>query len=186
MKTHRGSSYGLAAAVFAAFAAALPGRLEAQQTTAPTVQIGDSDLGGVITSANGPEAGVWVIAETADLPTKFAKIVVTDDRGRYLIPDLPKAKYTVWVRGYGLVDSATVQTEPGKIVDLTAVPAPSPAAAAQYYPAVYWYSLLEIPDKSLFPGTKTNGIPVNLTSQGQWLDIVKTDGCYTQGNRAKE
>ena len=39
----------------------------------------------------GPEAGVWVIAETTDLPTKFARIVVTDDRGRYVIPDLPKA-----------------------------------------------------------------------------------------------
>ena len=136
-------------------------------------------MGGVVTGANGPEAGVWVIAETTDLPTKFAKIVVTDDRGRYLMPDLPKAKYTVWVRGYGLVNSAKVQAEPGKNVDLKATPAPSPAAAAEYYPAVYWYSLLEIPDKSLFPGTGANGMPVQLKSQGQWLDIVKTDGCYT-------
>jgi hypothetical protein len=133
----------------------------------------------VVTSANGPEAGVWVIAETSDLPTKFAKIVVTDDHGRYLIPNLPKAKYTVWVRGYGLVDSAKMQAEPGKNVELNATPAPSPAAAAEYYPAVYWYSLLEIPDKSLFPGTGANGMPVELKSQGQWLDIVKTDGCYT-------
>ena len=89
----------------------------------------------MVTGANGPEAGVWVIAETADLPTKFAKIVVTDDQGRYLVPDLPKANYTVWVRCYGLVDSAKIQTEPGKIVDLKATPAPGPAAAAQYYPA---------------------------------------------------
>ena len=57
---------------------------------------------------------MWVIAETTDLPTKFAKIVVTDDQGRYLIPELPKAKYKVWVRGYGLVDSAKVDGEPGK------------------------------------------------------------------------
>jgi hypothetical protein len=64
-------------------------------------------------------------------------------------------------------------------VDLKATPAPSPAAAAEYYPAVYWYSLLEIPDKSLFPGTGANGMPADLKSQGQWLDIVKTDGCYT-------
>ena len=69
-------------------------------------------IGGVVTGPNGPEAGVWVIAETTDLPTKFAKIVVTDDQGRYLIPELPKAKYKVWVRGYGLVDSPKVDGEP--------------------------------------------------------------------------
>ena len=45
-----------------------------------------------------------MIAETKDLPTKFAKIVVTDERGRYVLPDLPKANYTLWARGYGLVD----------------------------------------------------------------------------------
>jgi hypothetical protein len=65
------------------------------------VIIGESDLGGVVRSEKGPEAGVWVIAETADLPTKFAKIVVTDEQGRYVLPDLPKANYRVWVRGYG-------------------------------------------------------------------------------------
>ena len=63
----------------------------------------------MVTSAKGPEAGVWVIAETADLPTKFAKIVVTDDQGRYVMPGLPKANYSVWVRGYGLVDSPKLQ-----------------------------------------------------------------------------
>ena len=56
-----------------------------------------------------------MIAETTDLPTRYIKEVVTDDRGRYLIPDLPKAKYTVWARGYGLVDSPKVQGEPGKM-----------------------------------------------------------------------
>ena len=50
------------------------------------INIGESDLGGVVTSPNGPEAGVWVIAETTGLPTKYAKIVVTDERGRYVIP----------------------------------------------------------------------------------------------------
>jgi hypothetical protein len=114
MKTSRGSSCGIAAVVAGALAVAVPGQLVAQQTDAPSGLLGDSDLGGVVTSANGPEAGVWVIAETADLPTKFARLVVTDDRGRYLIPGLPKAKYTVWVRGYGLVDSAKVQAEPGR------------------------------------------------------------------------
>src|SRR5262249_61071119 len=71
----------------------------------PTVTVDASDIGGVVTGTSGPEAGVWVIAETSDLPTKFARIVVTDDQGRFLIPDLPKANYDVWVRGYGLVDS---------------------------------------------------------------------------------
>ena len=41
----------------------------------------------------------------------------------------------MWVRGYGLVDSAKVETAPGKIVNLTAVAAPNAAAAAEYYPA---------------------------------------------------
>jgi len=70
---------------------------------------------------------VWVIAEATDLPTRFAKIVVTDDRGHYLLPDLPKANYKVWVRGYGLVDSHPIGATPGKILALTAVLAPSPA-----------------------------------------------------------
>src|SRR5512146_2749910 len=117
------------------------------------VGIESDDLGGVVRSAKGPEAGVWVIAETTDLPTKFAKIVVTDDRGRYLIPDLPKANYSVWVRGYGLVDSPKTQTVPGKALDLKAVAAPNARAAAHYYPGGYWLSLLKVPDKSEFPGT---------------------------------
>src|SRR5438067_8164277 len=93
------------------------------------VSIDNDDIGGVVTSSKGTEAGVWVIAETTDLPTKFAKIVVTDDRGRYLLPDLPKANYTVWVRGYGLVDSQKVSVTPGKTLNLTAVVAPDARAA---------------------------------------------------------
>src|SRR5579871_3859049 len=114
---------GVAAMVLAAVSVPAT-RSNAQQTPAAAISIGDNDLGGVVTSANGPEAGVWVIAETSDLPTKFVKIVVTDDQGRYVLPDLPKAKYEVWVRGYGLVDSPKVASEPGKHLDLTAVPAP--------------------------------------------------------------
>ena len=163
-----------------------PTQLSAQQDT---VSIGTDDLGGVVTSAAGVEGGVWVIAETTDLPTKMAKIVVTNDRGRYLIPDLPQANYTVWVRGFGLVNSAKIQSAPGKIVNLNAVVAPTPAAAAEYYPAIYWYSMLKVPDKGEFPGTGTNGngMPETLKSQAQWLDIVKTNGCYTchqLGNKA--
>src|SRR5580692_6170491 len=145
------------------------------------IHVGDNDLGGVVTGPSGPEAGVWVIAETTDLPTKMAKMVVTDDQGRYLLPELPKANYNIWVRGYGLVDSPKVWSVPGKILDLTAVPAPNAAAAAEYYPAIYWYSMLKVPDKSAFPGTgpNGNGMPENLKSQVQWLDVVKTNGCYT-------
>ena len=108
------------------------------------IPIDNDDLGGVVTGPKGPEAGVWVIAETTDLPTKFAKIVVTDDRGRYLLPDLPKASYNVWVRGYGLVDSPKIQTVPGKILNLTAVPAPNPRAAARVLPG----RLLVLADES--------------------------------------
>src|SRR6059058_4964400 len=93
------------------------------------------DIGGVVTGPHGPEAGVWVIAETRDLPTRYAKMVVTVDQGRYVVPDLPKANYQVWVRGYGLVDSPKTDAAPGKQVNLNAVPAANDAAAAQYYPA---------------------------------------------------
>jgi hypothetical protein len=137
-------------------------------------KIGPSDIGGVVNGPKGPEAGVWVIAETTDLPTKYAKIVVTDDKGRYLVPALPKAGYSVWVRGYGLVDSAKVQAAPGKALNLIATTAPNDAAAARYYPAIYWYSMLEIPPASEFGGhTK---IPKE-RSQVDWLKQVKNIGC---------
>jgi hypothetical protein len=95
--------------------------------------------GGVVTGPGGPEVGVWVIAETTDLPTKFAKIVVTDDSGRYLIPDLLRANYRVWVRGF--VDSPKVEASPGQTLGLTAVSARSDKEAAQYYPAMYFFSI---------------------------------------------
>src|SRR5437764_3711713 len=107
------------------------------QLSAQSVSIDPDDIGGVVTGSGGPEAGVWVIAETRDLGTRFAKMVVTDDHGRYLIPDLPKAKYQVWIRGYGLVDSVKIDSEPGRILNLTAVVAPDRSSAAQYYPAIY-------------------------------------------------
>src|SRR5438045_7241894 len=79
-----------------------------------------TSIRGVVTNGKTAEAGVWVIAETEDLPTKFAKIVVTDERGRFLIPELPKADYRVWVRGYGLVDSKKVKAKPGALLRLKA------------------------------------------------------------------
>jgi hypothetical protein len=143
------------------------------------VQVDADDIGGVVTGARGPEAGVWVIAETKDLPTRYIKIAVTDDQGRYVLPDLPKANYDVWVRGYGLVDSQHVKAAPGKPLNLKATPAPNEAAAAQYYPAIYWFSMLRIPDAKQFPGTGSsgNGMPVSLQDQGMWLRHLKTDGC---------
>ena len=63
---------------------------------------------GIVQSEKGPEAGVWVIAGTKDLPTNVIKIVVTDDRGRFMLPELPAASYSVFVRGCGLVDSPRV------------------------------------------------------------------------------
>ncbi len=138
------------------------------------VAIDHDDIGGVVAGPRGPEAGVWVIAETRDLGVRYIKSVVTDERGRYLVPDLPKASYSVWARGYGLVDSAKVAAVPGKIVNLTAKPAPDAAAAAHYYPAIYWYAMLKIPSASQFGGT--DGIPANVT-QTRWLDLMKSNGC---------
>ena len=141
----------------------------------------DGDIAGVVTGARGPEAGVWVIAETSDLPTKFAKIVVTDDRGRYVIPDLPQANYTVWVRGYGLVDSPKRRTKPGTTLNLRAMPAPNPRAAAEYFPAGYWYSLLKVPAESEFPGTgpEGNGINPIFKSQADYVRMLKSNGCFS-------
>ena len=164
--------------------------LHAGQPPGAAVPMDTDDIGGVVTGPNGPEAGVWVIAETEDLPTRHIKIVVTDDEGRYLVPDLPSATYDVWVRGYGLVDSEKVRAEPGDAVNLTAVAAPDAQTAAEYYPAQYWFALLQMPAPSEFPGTgpRGNGISPNIESQGEWIrSVVNTDGCtgcHALGNQA--
>src|SRR3954463_4515848 len=153
--------WGLAALALTAIALAAPPPAAAQQA-APQVRIDNDDIGGVVRGANGPEAGVWVIAETRELPVRYIKIVVTDDQGRYVIPDLPKANYDVWVRGYGLVDSPKVKSEPGKQLNLTAVPAPNAAEAAKYYPAIYWYAMMKIPEAEIF-GSKDARNNVKIT-----------------------
>ena len=142
----------LLASGIVALIAACASQMGGEPSTGAAVRIDNDDIGGVVTSANGPEAGVWVIAETRDLPTRFARMVVTDDQGRYVVPDLPNGTYDLWVRGYGLVDSPKVKATPGKIENLKAVIAPNEAAAAQYYPSIYWYSMMKIPDKSEFGG----------------------------------
>ena len=165
MSTTRTSDARAAAIIVAAFLAIWPSQVGAQQ-----VRLGPTDIGGVVTGAKGPEAGVWVIAETTGLGTqRYAKIVVTDDQGRYLLPALPSgAQYNVWVRGFGLVDSPRVHAKPGTTLNLTAAVAPTERAAAQYYSGSYWWSMLNIPDKRMFPGTglKGNGMPIEHAEPG--------------------
>ena len=149
----------------------------------------DGVIAGSVTSDNGAEAGVWVIAETTELETKFAKMVVTDDQGNFLLPQMPDATYDVWVRGYGLVDSPKVQLATGQEnVAMTAVIAPTPRDAAQYYPGNYWYSLIEPPAPSQFPGTGNggNGISPNMLTQSHWVDNMKQGCqlCHQLGNTA--
>jgi hypothetical protein len=179
------------------------------QTGAASVSVDSDDIGGTVTSANGAEAGVWVIAETT-FGTKFRKIVVTNDKGQYLLPQLPNGTYKIWVRGYGLVDSPPVESSPGRNLDLTAVVAPNAKAAAEYYPADYWFSLVtSIPPKSAFPievpqSTDIPGPPdpVKLThggpppprptgptvfkTQGEYIQAVKgcNSGCHQVGLKA--
>src|SRR5262249_34572522 len=133
--------------------------------------VGNNDLGGVVTGPNGPEAAVWVIAETTGLPTKLAKMVVTDERGRYVLPELPGATYSVWVRGYGLAGAPNVQPPPGKGLALSAGPAGDAKAAGQFYPAIYWYAMLRVPKKDEFPLG-------SVKTQSQWINVVSTNGCY--------
>ena len=150
-----------------------------QASFAADVPVVADGIGGTVTGAKGPEAGVWVVAETRDMPTRFIKIVVTDDQGRFMLPELPKGKYDVFVRGYGLVDSARVEGTPGKNLQLKSVQAPDAKAAAQYYPANYWEALIRVPAESEFPGTgpKGNGISPTFLTQQQWIHNLK-NGCH--------
>jgi hypothetical protein len=180
MRTKKAACVGMLSASFAALiCAASATNVAAQPAAGSQVRIDADDIGGVVTGAKGPEAGVWVIAETRDLPTKYVKIVATDDSGRYLLPDMPKGTYDIWVRGYGLVDSPKVKSTPGKNLDLKSVQAPNRAAAAQYYPGIWWYAMMKIPPANLFPGTgpQGNGMSPLMKDQGQWLRVTKTDGC---------
>jgi hypothetical protein len=181
-KAHRNLVAALAVLVTALAGLAL--LWSVRSATAQEVAIDGDDIGGIVSGPSGPEAGVWVIAETEDLGTRFIRIVLTDDQGRYVLPDLPKATYNIWVRGYGLVDSPKVKGGPGKTLNLKAVPAPNEAAAAKYYPAIYWYSMLKIPEKDQFGGK--SAIPPKIT-QMEWLNDMKSNGCvgcHQMGNLA--
>jgi len=144
-----------------------------------SVDIDSDDIGGVVISADGPEAGVWVIAETDDFQTRYAKIVVTDDDGRYVVPDLPDADYQVWVRGYGLADSEKVAANPGDAVDLTAIVAPSAAVAAEIYPAIAWYAMMHLP-----PESELENIEGGLNRYRNTMTSNGCIGCHQLGNLA--
>jgi hypothetical protein len=178
-------SYPFAFALAVATATSLtlmPAPAMAQQAA---VAIDNDDIGGVVRGARGPEAGVWVIAETSELPTKFAKIVVTDDQGRYVIPDLPaNVDYEVWVRGYGLVDSPKLRAKPGQQVNLTAVPAPDDAAAAHYYPALYWFTLMKLPPAKDFGGGSDIPKEITLDIWRQRMNNVDCIGCHQLGQES--
>ncbi len=182
MTFRRHSNACLTGAAIAAFVMAWSGPASAQKA----VSVKPDAIGGKVTGPNGPEAGVWVIAETTDLPTKYAKMVVTNDAGQFVIPQLPSAKYKIWARGYGLVDSDKQDATPGKTVDLKAKPAPNAAAAAEYYPGMYWYSMLKIPPTSEFPGSDKSptGMPASMDSQATWIDSIKNScqSCHALGS----
>ena len=142
---------------------------------------------GTVVSGTGPEAGVWVIAETDDLATVFRKIVVTDDDGKFVLPDLPSAEYDVWVRGYGLVDSTPVAATPDRDITLQGVVAATPQEAARVYPANYWLSLIDLPESHEFPGTGPDGNGINpaLQTQAEWINVLKgCQRCHQVGSRS--
>jgi hypothetical protein len=122
---------------------------------------------------------VWVIAETEDFDTRFARIVVTDADGRFLVPDLPPAHYQVWVRGYGLRDSARAAAEPGDTVNVTVEPAADPAAAAAVYPAAYWYAMMHLPSES-----ELAGIDGGLNGYLTWMKNMGCVGCHQLGQHS--
>jgi hypothetical protein len=138
-----------------------------------------NDIHGIVTSGKGPEGGVWVIAETSDLQTRFAKIVVTDDHGRFLIPDLPHANYSLWVRGYGLADSPKIHATPGRGVKLTAVVARDADTAARVYPAAYWYAMMRIPEDA-----QLANVAGGRNAYLMWMKNMGCIGCHQLGNLA--
>src|SRR5277367_1944231 len=176
---------------FVLLCAGIVGLISPQQTTPdrkPGYVSPPGYISGTVQGEKGPEAGVWVIAETKDLPTNFIKIVVTDDRGRFVLPELPTANYKVWVRGYGIVDSSPVDAKPGATgVALKVTSAKTPQEAAKVYPGNYWLSLMEPPDKSLFPGTgpQGNGVGTGMLTQNHWINSLKSDCnfCHQLGNQ---
>jgi hypothetical protein len=159
----------IVAAVAAFLAVSRSGAIDVAQNARPDVPIDGSSIGGIVrerASGRG-EAGVWVIAETSDLPSPFRRIVVTDDAGRFVVPALPEAGYQLWVRGYGVRDSSRVSVSRGSLAALV-VDVADPQEAARIYPASYWLSLLRPP--------AAGELPADFASQTHWLTDAKL-GC---------
>lgn len=134
------------------------------------------DIAGVVTSAQGAEAGVWVIAETDDFDTRFARIVVTNDKGQFLVPDLPAADYRIWVRGYGLLDSEAQSVDRGTEVTLQVEVAPDAESAARVYPAAYWYAMIGLPDAA-----ELSQVPGGRNMYLMWMKNMGCVGCHQMG-----
>ncbi len=158
---------------------AMLGCLATMQTAYGAAPVAADDIRGTVMSARGPEAGVWVIAETHDFQTRFAKIVVTDDAGRYLIPDLPKAKYSIWVRGYGLADSVKSDATPGRALNIKTLTAKDAATAAKIYPAAYWYAMMRIPEEA-----QVAALAGGRNGYLMWMKNMGCVGCHQLGNLA--
>ena len=182
MQVHRSATPAIALGIASLVVAACqPDRSgpEISAESPPAIAIDADDIAGVVRSSDGPEAGVWVIAETSEFSTRFARIVVSDDQGRYLVPDLPAAEYELWVRGYGLQDSARIKAAPGRHINLPAVVAPDAATAAQVYPAAYWYAMMHLPTEE-----EVADIPGGINNYLMWIKNMGCVGCHQMGQRS--
>jgi len=111
---------------------------------------------------------------------------------RFFDQRLVPATRRVWVRGYGLVDSPRTEARRGRILDLDAVAASNPRAAAYSYPAGYWYSMLELPaaHEISVTGPEGNGISPTFQHQAQWRSLIgnnhqRFSGCRRPWERAR-
>ena len=168
-----------------------PGSAPARLRTV-RIAIDADDIGGVVTSANGPEAGVWVIAETTDLPHQAAKIVVTDDRGP--LPACLTCRRRTTRCGCAAMASSIregADSAPGKLLNLTAVVAPS---ASRSGPVLSGRSTGMPCSRCLrrasspAPVSNGNGISRERQSQAEWVSRLKTrrlrQACHQLGNKA--
>jgi hypothetical protein len=170
----------LLAAVPVVAAGALVVNAQTDQSAAQKTPPADF-IEGTVTSGKGKaEAGVWVIAETK-LKTTYRKIVVTDGKGRFVLPELPKAGYRVWVRGYGLQDSKKVGARPGATLNLR-VKTASKRKAAEIYPANYWLSIFNPPA----PPAPNPGATPPTDPAGKWNSDFKLGCmlCHQIGSKA--
>ena len=147
----------------------------------PAFAATDFISGKVLNVEGNPEAGVWVIAETDDLPTEYRKLVVTDDVGRFVLPEMPSAEYKLWVRGYGLADSDKTKAQVGNEVTLTVRSAENARKAAIIYPANYWLTLVDPPSAD-----ELEKAEYSYSSQTAWLSQFKLscNFCHQIGSAA--